>query len=427
MKIETKTKEHLQSKNRNVDAEKQAKGITLIALVITIIVLLILAGVTIAMLTGQNGILTNATNANSSSVYYGAEEQVKLCYMSVRTQIMTETVANSSYDATDTTTDSNGKSNVDKLADIVKKDLNAVDGTSHTKDFGVEIEEDYNSTGKPAIKIVYKNSKIYQDTIATGKPSKNGEVEYYITLAKQSAGLVADEVEVANVADAGSGSGSGSGKTIASGTYTAGQEVVLNGTKYEVVTAENKDSGEHFFVLEDQGSTVKLLARYCLNQAGTEQVNAGYSTYGRGFSKTNYWLSTIGSSSEYDLQTSAMITAATADGDVEEGIQNAVKTAMKYGEAKGVEGRLIKFEEAYSILNGSNDTLKNILRGNWTDAASRPTQGYLDWWIGTASSGGTVYNVRGEYEWFVQSDDDYGVNYDWTYYGVRPILIVPES
>ena len=34
---------------------KTNKGITLIALVITIIVLLILAGVTIAMLTGNNG------------------------------------------------------------------------------------------------------------------------------------------------------------------------------------------------------------------------------------------------------------------------------------------------------------------------------------------------------------------------------------
>ena len=33
---------------------KQGKGITLIALVITIIVLLILAGVSIAMLTGEN-------------------------------------------------------------------------------------------------------------------------------------------------------------------------------------------------------------------------------------------------------------------------------------------------------------------------------------------------------------------------------------
>ena len=38
------------------------KGITLIALVITIIVLLILAGVSIAMLTGDNGLLTKASS-----------------------------------------------------------------------------------------------------------------------------------------------------------------------------------------------------------------------------------------------------------------------------------------------------------------------------------------------------------------------------
>ena len=39
---------------------KNSKGITLIALVITIIVLLILAGVSIAMLTGDNGLLSQA-------------------------------------------------------------------------------------------------------------------------------------------------------------------------------------------------------------------------------------------------------------------------------------------------------------------------------------------------------------------------------
>ena len=42
---------------------RKEKGITLIALVITIIVLLILAGVTIAMLTGDNGILTKTNQA----------------------------------------------------------------------------------------------------------------------------------------------------------------------------------------------------------------------------------------------------------------------------------------------------------------------------------------------------------------------------
>ena len=53
------------------------RGITLIALVITIIVLLILAGVSIAMLTGQNGILTQAQNAKITTENRNAEEKVK--------------------------------------------------------------------------------------------------------------------------------------------------------------------------------------------------------------------------------------------------------------------------------------------------------------------------------------------------------------
>ena len=46
---------------------KGSKGITLIALVITIIVLLILAGVSIAMLTGENGILSQAAKAKEET------------------------------------------------------------------------------------------------------------------------------------------------------------------------------------------------------------------------------------------------------------------------------------------------------------------------------------------------------------------------
>ena len=42
---------------------KREKGITLIALVVTIVVLLILAVVSIAMLGGENGIITQAQNS----------------------------------------------------------------------------------------------------------------------------------------------------------------------------------------------------------------------------------------------------------------------------------------------------------------------------------------------------------------------------
>ena len=46
---------------------KEERGITLIALVITVIVLLILAGVSIAMLTGNNGILTQAQKSKQAT------------------------------------------------------------------------------------------------------------------------------------------------------------------------------------------------------------------------------------------------------------------------------------------------------------------------------------------------------------------------
>ena len=54
---------------------KQKTGITLIALVLTIIVLLILAGVSIAMLTGDNGILTQAQKAKEETENAQIEEE----------------------------------------------------------------------------------------------------------------------------------------------------------------------------------------------------------------------------------------------------------------------------------------------------------------------------------------------------------------
>ena len=57
---------------------KNNKGITLIALVITIIVLLILAGVSIAMLTGTNGVLTRATDASDETTRAGVADKVNM-------------------------------------------------------------------------------------------------------------------------------------------------------------------------------------------------------------------------------------------------------------------------------------------------------------------------------------------------------------
>jgi len=57
---------------------REMKGITLIALVITIILLLILAGVSIATLTGENGILTQASKAKKETEISEAKERAQL-------------------------------------------------------------------------------------------------------------------------------------------------------------------------------------------------------------------------------------------------------------------------------------------------------------------------------------------------------------
>lgn len=59
---------------------KSKKGITLIALVVTIIVLLILAGISIMMLTGNNGITTRAQSAKVETETSSSKEKIKLAY-----------------------------------------------------------------------------------------------------------------------------------------------------------------------------------------------------------------------------------------------------------------------------------------------------------------------------------------------------------
>ena len=57
---------------------KNTKGITLIALVITIIVLLILAGVSISMLSGDNSILNKAAEAKNQNEDKSLKEETQI-------------------------------------------------------------------------------------------------------------------------------------------------------------------------------------------------------------------------------------------------------------------------------------------------------------------------------------------------------------
>ena len=109
---------------------KEQKGITLIALVITIIVLLILAGVSIAMLTGNNGVLTKATTAKSETAVAEVKEQVMLA--------MNEILMNAN-DTTNTTADSTDYPKtltVEKIAAKINDNTGTKDAEKTTAEAG---------------------------------------------------------------------------------------------------------------------------------------------------------------------------------------------------------------------------------------------------------------------------------------------------
>lgn len=68
---------------------KKERGITLVALVVTIVVLLILAGVSISMVLGNNGIVTKAQASQAAQDKAYAKEVVESGLKSVQIDVLT--------------------------------------------------------------------------------------------------------------------------------------------------------------------------------------------------------------------------------------------------------------------------------------------------------------------------------------------------
>ena len=168
--------------------------------------------------------------------------------------------------------------------------------------------------------------------------------------------------------------------------------------------------GEKFYVLEwdNNCDTVNLISKYNLNTAGTAQQDAAYGTTACAFSSTNYWKSSF-TSSPFNLNDFIGYTAT-----------DAIGKAKSYGRSKGaVSSRLLSYEEANALKakEGSNSKIKTMYRGTANSA-----NGYLRYWLGSASSPSGVWSVRGSI----------GDLYDYDFSkgnrgGVRPVITILKS
>ena len=161
---------------------KNNKGITLIALVITIIVLLILAGITIAMLTGDNGLLTKANDAKVTDMRATADERVNLAIAAMNLELQKVKVTKTNFDPAKDTTEGSKT-----IIDILKDDLKP-NGDATTDDWTVPSALPTSGT---KVTVTYKNAQFV-------KANSNKKRTYTIDLTKTGIKLVASTTDAPN-------------------------------------------------------------------------------------------------------------------------------------------------------------------------------------------------------------------------------------
>ena len=244
------------------DNVKQRKGITLIALVVTIIVLLILAGVSIAMLTGEGGILQNAREASDKTGRANAIEMAQL-------------------DVLETKSNNQGKITDEQFIEI----LNRYFTDSEEKEI-TELPEDWPNlslTSKDGKYSGIKASEIYNGSFGTENPPDTKEpiskeesyVGYFVEIDGEYGIIYAD------LAKGNTGSGQWNGED---GQYTIPQESDVNTLKdYYVIeesyTGSKFDAKPVLAPIENQEGKKDRFYVMALNDIGNQVDNEPYYWY----------------------------------------------------------------------------------------------------------------------------------------------------
>ena len=301
---------------------KAQKGITLIALVITIIVMLILVGVTISV-SLNGGLFTTAKQAEDETQIAQEKEQLLMAVMGALGE--------------------DGKVNQEKL------DSNLPEGFTGSN-----------------LQYTSKTGNVF-------KVSGNGSITLETDSNEDTGVTISPKKE----------------------TYTVGEEVTIG--------------NEHFFVIADDTEKVTLLAKYCLNLAGTAQLNGTNNETNYAFSSEPYW------------EADGMEGLDLNEYRVPDGVTSVITTAKEYGltvTGNKTEGRLLRKDEA----NALKAECLGIICGNSYDAVD----GFLNYWLGTVQGNATlgyknIYNLLGAASGIIQMDQ-YSMNW-----GVRPVLEISKA
>lgn len=210
---------------------RKQNGITLIALVVTIIVLLLLAGVSITLLIDDNGVLTQATKAVSKTRKAQAEEEVAMAWAAIESEYLTAWTRDESISKEDYYTKERFQS---------KFNNGSIVGD-------IEISEQTNSEGESTdvISLMYKaNDGLEYSMKIDELGNVEGELSYYF----------AQKIKPSNYGD--------------------------------LVNYESSNGIKEWQVFYNNGENIFLIAKYYV-PSGKLPTKAGLS-----YSNPNYWVST---------------------------------------------------------------------------------------------------------------------------------------
>lgn len=137
--------------------KKKQNGVTLIALVVTIIVLIILAGISINLILGDNGIITIAKKAKENTELAKIEEETELNELYAQLETEGSNSGNLPYDS------------IAKLTEFKTAIANAIDEAGGVKPEVTAEASVFTDNIKGIVKEVTKNATATADNISEGK------------------------------------------------------------------------------------------------------------------------------------------------------------------------------------------------------------------------------------------------------------------
>lgn len=165
--------------------KKNQNGVTLIALAVTIIVMLILAGATMSMLTGNSGIMTNAKKSSAASEEADAYEKMAQAFSTVQLSVESEAALNGGYDASEA-------DELTKYAQMAQKEIGTAQAiiedyakttadlkaniSKYNKKFVIWVED--SSASQKKIYMVYYSKTFALDPVTTSATTVSTKNEY---------------------------------------------------------------------------------------------------------------------------------------------------------------------------------------------------------------------------------------------------------